>query len=112
MKRFGPSRRRSFKRINGSKNLRSPPQKDFCNKIGTKRTFAGLASYGEALSRLSSDLNAIDFLSINCERFADWTLRAETCAPASINDFSREKMGWKRDSFVSENGWFGTSVVH
>jgi hypothetical protein len=73
--------------------------------VGTKRTFAGLSSYGEALSRMSSDLNAIDFLSINCERFADWTLRAETCAPASINDFSREKMGWKRDSSVSENGW-------
>jgi hypothetical protein len=26
------------KRISGSKNFRSPPQKDFCNNIGTKRT--------------------------------------------------------------------------
>src|SRR6476659_9833699 len=25
-------------RISGSKNFRSPPQKDFCNKIGTKQT--------------------------------------------------------------------------
>jgi hypothetical protein len=26
------------KRISGFKNFRSTPQKDFCNKIGTKRT--------------------------------------------------------------------------
>jgi hypothetical protein len=26
------------KRISGSKNFRSTPQKDFCNNIGTKRT--------------------------------------------------------------------------
>src|SRR4030081_668480 len=25
------------KRISGTKNFRSPPQKDFCNNIGTKR---------------------------------------------------------------------------
>jgi hypothetical protein len=38
MKRCGPSRRLAQKRINGSKNFRSPPQKDFCNNIGAKRT--------------------------------------------------------------------------
>ena len=27
------------KRISGSKNFRSPPQKDFCNKIGAERAF-------------------------------------------------------------------------
>jgi len=30
------------KRISGFKNFRSPPQKDFCNKIGTSRHFAAL----------------------------------------------------------------------
>src|SRR5215216_4532905 len=29
------------KRISGSRNFRSPPQKDFCNNIGAKRSLAG-----------------------------------------------------------------------
>src|SRR5882762_2244083 len=37
MKRYGPSRRGAQKRISGSKNFRSTPQKDFFNNICQKR---------------------------------------------------------------------------
>src|ERR1700680_3209506 len=37
MKRYGSLTSPRVKRISGSKNFRSPPQKDFCNNIGTKR---------------------------------------------------------------------------
>jgi hypothetical protein len=38
MKRYGSLTSSSVKRISGSRNFRSPPQKDFCNNIGAFRT--------------------------------------------------------------------------
>lgn len=51
MKRYGPLTSPRANRISGPKNFRSPPQKDFCNKIGQEVTsetvnYGGLTATG------------------------------------------------------------------
>jgi hypothetical protein len=43
------------KRISGSKNFRSSPQKDFCNNIGTKRTWRDVRL--ESVMRSQADMD-------------------------------------------------------
>jgi hypothetical protein len=48
------------KRISGSENFRSPPQKDFCNNIGTFRTWRDVQF--ESAMRIKADIaDAINY---------------------------------------------------
>src|SRR3954470_4861982 len=65
MKRYGSLTSPRAKRISGSKNFRSPFQKDFCNKIGHLPTHSYLSSKTQPGS---SNGASVSVASIGCRR--------------------------------------------
>jgi hypothetical protein len=57
------------KRISGSKNFRSSPQKDLCNKIGHQQTHAPrqIAPYSVAIGMIAKIESPLDGLSGRAE---------------------------------------------
>jgi hypothetical protein len=64
------------KRISGSKNFRSPPQKDFCNNIGTNRTRREVC-YSVAIGgKADVALRSISVANDPTETLAHWSVLA------------------------------------
>jgi hypothetical protein len=73
---------------------------------GLSRAFRATARTLSGMSSGSNAINSQAFITANV--FADWTLRADTCAPTSVNDLSREKARCTETKFFpcrKTGGW-------